>query len=112
MKNYVVFGGTFDPVHNGHLRIAQKASEKLNASIIFVPSKAPRWKNPLETSNHRLEMLKIALRDVKFEYEICDYELKSDAEVNYSIDTIKYLKNLHKQAYLYLLKPGIRLSIS
>ena len=103
MKNLVIFGGTFDPVHNGHLRIANIASKKLDASIIFVPSKAPRWKTPEETSNQRLDMLKLALKDVDFEYEICSFELDSEAEVNYSIDTVKYLKNLHKEDNLYFL---------
>ena len=103
MKNFVVFGGTFDPIHNGHLRISEKAAEKFNAAVIFVPAKAPRWKTPEETSNQRLDMLKIALKGVKFEYEICDYELNSEAEVNYSINTVKYLKNLHKEDNLYFL---------
>ena len=103
MKNFVVFGGTFDPVHNGHLRMAEAASKKFDASIIFVPAKTPRWKEPEETSNQRLDMLKIALKSVSFEYEICDYELNSSGEVNYSIDTIKYLKNLHKEDKLYFL---------
>ena len=103
MKNLVIFGGTFDPVHNGHLRIAKQASKKLNASVIFVPSKAPRWKEPEETSNQRLDMLKIALKEADFDYEICSYELDSSAEVNYSIDTVKYLKNLHKEDNLYFL---------
>ena len=103
MKNILVFGGTFDPVHNGHLRIASKAAEKFNASVIFVIAKSPRWKEPEETSNQRLEMLKIALKNVKFEYEICDFELNSKSDINYSIDTISYLKNLHKDDNLYFL---------
>lgn len=103
MKNFVVFGGTFDPVHNGHLRISKKAAKKFNASIIFVPVKAPRWKTPEETSNQRLEMLKIALKDASFNYEICDFELNSENEINYSIDTVKHLKNLHKEDNLYFL---------
>ena len=81
MKNFVVFGGTFDPVHNGHLRISEKAAEKFNAAVIFVPAKAPRWKTPEETSNQRLDMLKIALKDVKFEYEICDFPIISMTEI-------------------------------
>ena len=103
MKNFVVFGGTFDPVHNGHLRMAEAAAKKFNASLIFVPSKAPRWKSPEVSSNHRLEMLKIALKGVSFDYEICEFELNSNAEVNYSIDTVKYLKNIHMDDNLYFL---------
>lgn len=103
MKNFVVFGGTFDPIHNGHLRIAEKAAEKLSATVIFVLAKTPRWKIPDETSNQRLDMLKIALNNVNFKYEICDYELNNKNDVNYSIDTVKYLKSLHIEDNLYFL---------
>ena len=103
MKNFVVFGGTFDPVHNGHLRMAEAAAKKFDAAIIFVPAKAPRWKEPEERSNQRLDMLKLALKNASFKYEICDFELNSIDDVNYSIETIKYLKNNHKQDNLYFL---------
>ena len=101
--NFVIFGGTFDPIHNGHLRISEAASKKLNASLIFVPAKSPRWKSPEETSNQRLEMLKLALKNVSFNYEICEYELNSKDEVNYSIDTVKYLRSIHPNDNLYFL---------
>ncbi|MBQ0008962.1 MAG: nicotinate (nicotinamide) nucleotide adenylyltransferase [Firmicutes bacterium] len=101
--NLVIFGGTFDPIHNGHLRISEAASKKLNASLIFVPAKSPRWKSPEETSNQRLEMLKLALKGVSFNYEICEYELNSKDEVNYSIDTVKYLRSIHPNDTLYFL---------
>lgn len=101
--NLVIFGGTFDPIHNGHLRISEAASKKLNASLIFVPAKSPRWKTPEETSNQRLDMLKLALEAVDFKYEICDFELKSKDEINYSIDTAKYLKNKYPNDNLYFL---------
>lgn len=103
MANIVVFGGTFDPIHNGHLRISEAASKKFNASVIFVPAKSPRWKTPEETSNQRLEMLSLALKDVSFKYEICNYELNSKDEINYSIDTVKYLKKIHPNDNLYFL---------
>ena len=101
--NLIIFGGTFDPIHNGHIRISEAAAKKLNASLIFVPAKSPRWKTPEETSNQRLEMLKLALKDVSFNYEICEYELNSKDEVNYSIDTVKYLRNIHPNDTLYFL---------
>lgn len=99
----IIFGGTFDPIHNGHLRIAEEASKKFDSSVIFVPAKSPRWKSPEETSNQRLDMLKLALESVNFKYEISDFELNSSAEINYSIDTIKYLKNTNKDEKLYFL---------
>ena len=58
MANYIIFGGTFDPVHNGHMRIASAASLKLNADVIFVPARSPRWKTPLTSATHRVLMHK------------------------------------------------------
>ena len=99
----IIFGGAFDPIHNGHIRVAREASKKFNATVIFVPAKNPRWKEPTETSENRLEMLKLALKAVDFKYEIEEYELNSNAEVNYSIDTIKHLKEKYANDNLYLL---------
>ena len=101
--NYIIFGGTFDPVHNGHLRIAQKAAEKFSAKIIFVPNKAPRWKEPLIDIKHRKAMLEIALKKADFDYEISTYEINKEDDINYSIDTIKYFKNKYPNDNLYFL---------
>ena len=98
MTRRIIYGGSFDPIHNSHLNIMEKASIALNASLIVVPSKNPRWKNPTETIENRLEMLNLALQSEKFDYEISDFELKSNSDINYSIDTIKYLKNKYSNS--------------
>lgn len=91
--NKIIFGGTFDPIHNGHLRIAKAIQINFDGELIFVPSKSPRWKTPLTDANHRLNMLKIAISDYQIKGTIENYELESEADINYSIDTVKYLKN-------------------
>lgn len=101
--NYIIFGGTFDPVHNGHLRIASVAANKFSAKVIFVPNKAPRWKEPLTDIVHRKAMLEIALKKASFEYEISDYEVKKSDDINYSIDTVKYFKEKYPMDNLYFL---------
>lgn len=103
MENIIIFGGTFDPVHNGHMRIAVEASLKLNADVVFVPAKSPRWKTPLTSSEHRCKMLKLALKKGPSGSKICDYELKSKDDINYSIDTVRYFKNKYPKAKLYFL---------
>lgn len=101
MANYIIFGGTFDPVHNGHVRIALASSMRLNADVIFVPARSPRWKTPLTSANHRLNMLKLALRGCASGTMISDFELKSDADINYSIDTVRYFKKKYPKDKLY-----------
>jgi len=103
MANYLIFGGTFDPVHNGHLRMAISASLSLNADIIFVPSKSPRWKAPTADVNHRLKMLKLAMKDTASGSQISDFEINSKAEINYSIDTVKYFLKKYPNDNLFFL---------
>ena len=90
--NYIIYGGTFDPVHNAHLRLASFSAHKLNAKVIFVPNSSPRWKEPLTDITHRLNMLKLALKEADFDYEISSYEIDKHSDINYSIDTVKYFK--------------------
>ncbi len=104
MERLIIFGGTFDPIHNGHLRIARKASLLLNADIVFVPAKSPRWKNPTASSKDRLKMLHLALQENGSpSFFISEYELKRDDEVNYSFDTVTYFKKKYPKKELFLL---------
>jgi len=104
MENLVLYGGSFDPIHNGHLRIARAASLILNADVIFVPAKGPRWKNPECSPEQRLEMLKIALKsDDSPAFSIDLFEMNSQAEVNYTIDTVRYFAKKYPNRKLYWL---------
>lgn len=104
MERLVIFGGTFDPIHKGHLRIAHKASLALNADVVFVPAKMPRWKNPEASSLDRLKMLELALKDdgsPSFFIDKC--ELEREGETTYSIDTVKHFKNKYPKREIFLL---------
>ena len=101
--NYIIFGGTFDPVHNGHLRIASFAAKKFSAKVIFVPSSSPRWKEPLTNIKDRKAMLEIALKKADFPFEISDYEVNKIEDINYSIDTVRYFKEKYPKDNLYFL---------
>lgn len=87
-----VFGGTFDPIHNGHLRLAEEAREQLNlAAIVFVPNvqspfKADRVVSPADV---RLELLRVAVGDNPH-FAVSDVEIRRGG-VSYTIDTLRML---------------------
>jgi nicotinate-nucleotide adenylyltransferase len=83
-----VLGGTFDPIHYGHLIIAQEALETLNlATVIFVPSAQPPHKPPLTAGEHRYRMVELALTgDPRF--TISDIEQLRRGR-SYTIDTLR-----------------------
>lgn len=98
-----VFGGTFDPIHNGHLITAQAIREIRNLDkIIFIPSYiAPHKLNVNSTSaEHRLNMLKLAIEDNKY-FTCSDFELVKEG-VSYTIDTLKYLKKEYQDIELII----------
>lgn len=91
--NRGVFGGTFDPIHNGHLAVAEEVRERLNlAEVIFVPAGQPWLKTDwvISAAEDRLRMLHLAL-DGKPGYKISEMEIERGGP-SYTIDTIKTLK--------------------
>lgn len=104
MENVVLFGGTFDPIHNGHLRIARAASMFLNADVVFVPAKNPPGKEPIATPEQRLSMLRLALKsDGSSSFSISLFEMKSKDPVNYWVDTVEHFAGKYKHRKLYFL---------
>ncbi|MDG0968950.1 MAG: nicotinate-nucleotide adenylyltransferase [Porticoccaceae bacterium] len=88
-----LFGGTFNPVHVGHLRIATELAELLPVSKIkMMPSGYPPHRgNNLVAAEHRLKMLKVAIGDNNPLLAACDIELQR-ASPSYSIDTLRILR--------------------
>ena len=98
-----VFGGTFDPVHFGHLITAVAVKEIRGLDkIIFIPSFiAPHKISILSSSpGHRLEMLKRAIKGIPW-FDYSDFEIKKEG-VSYTIDTIKFLKNTYENIELII----------
>ncbi len=99
------FGGTFDPIHQGHLEIAQKAVDQLGLErVIFIPCRRSPHKPdaPQAKDIDRFEMLKLAIE--KFPWAtVSDYELQRDPP-SFTWDTIKYFKRqLGESAALFLI---------
>ncbi len=91
--NRGVFGGTFDPIHNGHLMVADEVRERFNLEeVIFVPAGQPWLKMDwvISAAEDRLRMMHIAL-DGKPEYKISDMEIARGGP-SYTIDTIREMR--------------------
>ena len=89
-----LFFGTFDPIHNGHLRIAKYITEEKLAHkvwLVVTPENPIKLRNKISSFNHRFNMAKIAT-------EKYDNIMPSDLEVNlkkpnYTINTLEYISN-------------------
>lgn len=98
IKRYGIMGGTFDPIHIGHLVIAEEARNKFNLDkVIFVPSGNPPHKDLNKVTNaiDRYEMTLIATLDNP-NFEVSTIELKKN-EKTYTVDTLKDLINSCKE---------------
>jgi len=93
MSKVGIFGGTFDPIHNGHLITAQSVREMRNLDkIIFIPSFVSPHKADVKSSSpeHRLNMIKLAIDEVDF-FDYSDYEIKKGG-ISFTVDTLHEFK--------------------
>jgi nicotinate-nucleotide adenylyltransferase len=91
--NIGVMGGTFDPIHNGHLAMAQETRTRLKlAWVVFVPAGQPWMKSerPLSPAVHRLEMVRLAIAPYPY-FKLSRIEIDR-AGLTYTIDTITELR--------------------
>jgi nicotinate-nucleotide adenylyltransferase len=102
-----IMGGTFDPIHTGHLIIGEYARTTLDLDkIIFIPVGLPPHKDnsKVSTSRRRLEMTKLAINSNPYFY-LSSIEVDRK-EITYTIDTIKELKKIYKEDELYFIIGG------
>ncbi len=90
--NIGVLGGTFDPIHKGHLMLAEEAEARFNLrEVIFVPAGLP-WlnKGPVTAAEHRVEMVRLAIED-KPHFKLSAIEIER-AGPSYTVDTIAQMR--------------------
>ena len=95
MNHFGILGGTFDPIHVGHLRMAEVVRGKMRLDkIIFVPSNLPPHKKSagLSSSKIRLKMTQIAVK-ANPHFEVSSFETKRPGK-SYSIETVRHFKNI------------------
>ena len=99
-----ILGGTFNPIHIGHLILAEEAREKLSLDkLIFVPTYLPPHKDnsDIAPAKARFEMLKLATRGNKY-FCVSDVEIKRDGR-SYTINTINEFKKIYPNDDLYFI---------
>ncbi|ASB88285.1 nicotinate-nucleotide adenylyltransferase [Bacillus sonorensis] len=104
MKKIGVFGGTFDPPHNGHLLMANEVLYKMELDEIwFMPNQIPPHKleNSFSLSRHRLEMLKLAISG-KERFKVETIELEREGP-SYTFDTVRLLKKRYPDHHFYFI---------
>ncbi len=104
MKRIGILGGSFDPIHFGHLLMAQSAAEALKLDrVFFVPAFRSPFKSdhPMSFSADRLAMVKLAIQGNQT-FAVYDGEIRRKG-ASYTVDTLRELKAQYPQAKLYLL---------
>ena len=97
-----IYGGTFNPIHKGHIKIAKYCIKELDLDkLFFVPNYKSPFKKNEENLNpqDRLNMINIVLEKNMF---VSDFEIKRKG-VSYTIDTVKYFKNKFPNDEIYLI---------
>lgn len=102
-KAWGILGGTFDPVHLAHIRLAEHAIAELELEkVIFIPAYIPPHKadRAITDETHRLEMTRLAVRAYS-EFEVSDIELKLSG-ASYTARTLTLLAKRHKRLVFIL----------
>lgn len=98
-----VFGGSFDPVHVGHLIMAQEALSKLRLDrVLFVPAARPAHKRSrtLASAAHRVAMLRLAVRGVP-QFQVSTLEVERGG-VSFTVDTLERLARDARDLYFVM----------
>lgn len=104
-KKVGFFGGTFDPIHFGHLNLAQEIMHKKKLDEVwFCPSQWNPHKeedHPCATASQRAEMVRIALEGFP-QFHLCEAEIRRPGP-SYTVDTLRRLSHDHPDILFYLI---------
>lgn len=102
-----IFGGTFNPFHNGHLSLLCGIRDALSLDrVIIIPTALPPHKDgsPVVEGYHRMEMCRLAVKDLENVF-VSDMELKRGGH-SYTVDTLRTLRTQYPNDELYLMVGG------
>jgi len=104
LKKIAIYGGTFDPIHHGHLIVAREALERLGAKeVIFIPARVSplRKTAPIAKGEIRLLMIQAAIENEPG-FAVDDCELRRPSP-SYTIDTVEQIRQRKGDAAIYCL---------
>ncbi len=110
MANHLIgfLGGTFDPIHSGHLNLALEIAERRGLdNVLFCPTQVSPFKQncpPNVSTTHRMEMVKLAIKPIEG-FELCDLEVNREGP-SYTIDTLAQLHEENPEAQFHLILGG------
>ena len=95
MKNIGIFGGTFDPVHNGHITVAREFAEACGLDEVLMMASAvpPHRSEPSATADQRYEMLSLAVQHDPL-LTPSDMEIHREGP-SYTLDTVRAVRSMH-----------------
>ncbi len=103
MRKIAVYGGTFNPIHNGHIHLAEQFKKLIGFDkVVLIPTNVPPHKEALmlASAEDRLQMCRLAALDAGF--EVSDMEIKRSGR-SYTADTLELLKKQEPEAEFYLM---------
>jgi nicotinate-nucleotide adenylyltransferase len=103
MHSIAIFGGTFDPIHNGHLITSETIQTHFKfASYFFLPCKIPLLKSAsIATESQRIEMIKLAIKKISaFKLDLREIERASPS---YMVDTLQSYRSEYPDASISLI---------
>lgn len=105
VKKVGILGGTFNPIHMGHLIMAELALEQFQLEkVIFMPSKNPPHKQGafIASDEHRKQMIELSIKGNK-KFELSTLELEREG-ITYTVDTLNYLvNNFPEEEYYFII---------
>lgn len=105
MRKIGILGGTFNPIHNGHIHIGKEALKALALDeVIFVPTGRPRHKlndAALLNGNLRYRMVSLAIQGYN-NFDLSDYEINKEG-FSFTYETLKYFNEIYKDSQLYFI---------
>lgn len=105
MRRIGIMGGTFDPIHFGHLMLGKQAFKEYELDEVwYMPTRQPPHKagHRVTSSDERFAMVKLAIKDIPY-FRLSDFELKRMQGNTYTADTLRLLKETYRDTEFFFI---------